>query len=94
VRRYWDFVSNGKERPQNQSLGSFATEMKNASVGDEKIIESIKQMTRLHRNPLIHPEVILTTDEAIGIIGISWSVIAPMLQALPDTVKKSEIVVS
>ena len=43
-----------------------------------------KQMTKLHRNPLIHPEVILTVDEAIGIIGMARSVIGAMLQVLPD----------
>jgi hypothetical protein len=41
-------------------------------------------MTKLHRNPLIHPEVILTVEEAIGIIGMARSVIAMMLQSLPD----------
>mgnify|MGYP006433379783 CR=1 FL=1 len=86
VRRYWDHVSDGKERPHPQTLGKFASEM-DGRFGDEKIIESVKQMTRLHRNPLIHPEVILSVDEAIGVVGIARSVVGAMLAVLPDAPK-------
>lgn len=84
VRRYWDQASEGKDRPKLQTLGNFASEMEKQNIGDVKIVESIKQMTKLHRNPLIHPEVILTVEESIGIIGMARSVIGPMLQILPD----------
>jgi hypothetical protein len=84
VRRYWDQASEGKDRPRLQTLGSFAFEMEKQKFGDEKVVEAIKQMTKLHRNPLIHPEVILTVEEAIAIIGMARSVIGPMLQILPD----------
>jgi len=84
VRRYWDAVSEGKERPKLQTLGNFAAEMEKQKIGDDKVVEAIKQMTKLHRNPLIHPEVILSVEEAIGTIGMARSVIAMMLQVLPD----------
>jgi hypothetical protein len=38
----------------------------------------------LHRNPLIHPEVILDLGEEIEILGISRSVIGAMLKVMPD----------
>lgn len=84
VRRYWDTASKGKPRPKLETLGSFAVELEKGGFGDPKVVEAIKQMTKLHRNPLIHPEVILNVEEAIGIIGMARSVIAPMLQVLPD----------
>lgn len=84
ARRYWDEMAPGKPRPKPETLGSIASEMRDKGIGDTKIIESIKQMTRLHRNPLIHPEVILSVDEAIGIIGIARSVVGAMLKSLPD----------
>lgn len=84
VKRYWDHVTGGKPRPRLQTLGSFASEMETAKFGDEKVIEAIKQMTKLHRNPLIHPEVILTVEEAIETLGIARSVVGAMLRALPD----------
>jgi hypothetical protein len=84
VRRYWDHISAGKPRPSLETLGTFVAEMEKNKFGDSKVVEAIKQMTRLHRNPLIHPEVILTVEEAIGIIGMARSVIGEMLKVLPD----------
>src|SRR5438552_5673582 len=84
VRRYWDQVSNQTARPKLETLGNFAAEMEKNKFGDAKVVEAIKQMTKLHRNPLIHPEVILDGEEAIGIIGMARSVTSMMLQSLPD----------
>jgi hypothetical protein len=85
VRRYWDVVSSNTARPKPQTIGSFALELENKSFGDAKVWESLKQLTRLHRNPLIHPDVILTVEEVIGVIGISRSVIVAMLSVLPES---------
>lgn len=84
LRRYWDHVSKGAGRPSLQTIGSFAAELEKAKLGDRKISESLKQFSKLHRNPCIHPDVILSEEEAIGIIGMARSVIAAMLAAMPD----------
>lgn len=84
IKRYWDVVSDGKERPHLETIGNYSAEMEKQKFGDQKIVESLKQMSRLHRNPLIHPEVILTGEEAIEILGIARSVIGAMLRVLPD----------
>ena len=39
-----------------RALGRFAAELEGSSL--VTIVEAIKQMTKLHRNPLVHPEVI------------------------------------
>ena len=84
LKRYWDYVSSSAARPSLETLGSFAIEMEKRNFGDKKVTESIKQMARLHRNPLIHPEVILSVEEAIDTMGIARSVIGAMLRVLPD----------
>lgn len=84
VKRYWDTVSDGAERPKLQTLGTYAGEMKTKAFGDEAVVESIKQMARLHRNPVIHPETVLSVEEAIGILGIARSAVGSMLGALPN----------
>lgn len=84
VRRYWDIATKGQARPKLEALGNFSAELERMQLGDIRIVESIKQMTKLHRNPLIHPEVILTSEEAIGIIGMARSVIGAILNTLPD----------
>lgn len=83
LKRYWDYMSR-KQRPNLETLGNYAAELEKGSFGEAKIWESIKQMTKLHRNPLIHPEVLLTVEEAIGIVGIARSVVGAMLYVLPD----------
>jgi hypothetical protein len=40
-------------------------------------------MAKLHRNPLIHPEVALSVDEAMATLGIARSVVTAMLAELP-----------
>ena len=87
VRKYWDVAAKGKARPKLETLGTFAAELERQEFGDAKTVEAIKQMTKLHRNPLIHPEVIFTVEEAIGTIGMARSVLAQMLAALPDVPK-------
>ena len=84
LRRYWDEVSNGKARPEPQTLGTMAAQLGICKFGDSKVIESLKQMTKLHRNPISHPDVILNVDEAIAILGMGRSVVTHMLAVLKD----------
>ena len=83
LKRYWDTISGGDPRPSPETIGKIAADMINKNLGDEKILESLKQIAKLHRNPCIH-EVRLTSEEAVSILGIARSVISAMLAALPD----------
>ena len=84
LKRYWDCASGGAARPSLQTIGSYSAELERQSFGEKKVIESLKQFSKLHRNPCIHPEVILSVEEAIGTLGIARSVIAAMLSVMPD----------
>ena len=84
LKRYYDHVSNGAPRPKLLTIGSLAKEMEVNGCGDEKIIHSLAQLARLHRNPLIHPEVQLDIEGAIATLGIARSVVGLMLKALPE----------
>jgi hypothetical protein len=93
LRRYWDVVSKNADRPRLETIGNYAAEMEKKSFGDSKIIESLRQMAKLHRNPLIHPEVILSVEEAIETLGIARSIIGAMLRTLPDISPTTNLVV-
>ena len=84
LRRYWDEVSSGKKRPEPETLGTMAGQLEICGFGDLKVVEALKQMTKLHRNPISHPDVILNVDEAIAILGMGRSVITHMLTVLKD----------
>jgi len=83
TRRYWEVVAQ-IDKPKLQTLGNYASELERGKFGDEKVWESLKQLARLHRNPIIHPEVILSVSEAIDILGIARSVIGMMIGVIPD----------
>lgn len=83
LRKYYLQVSASKAPPKVRNIGVYLNAMKQAKVGDEKIRFALKQLTDLYRNPLIHPEAVLTQEEAIGIFGLARSSIGGMLAALP-----------
>lgn len=90
LKHYWDHVApSGKSRPKPETIGRFADELTKHQYGDEKIGESLKQMTRLHRNPLAHPDVQLSVEEAIETLGIARSVVGAMLRVLPEPLQTS-----
>jgi hypothetical protein len=83
LRRYFTHVTGGASTPKVRNIGVYLHALRRAKKGDEKILSALKQMTDLHRNPLIHPEVVLATEEAIATLGIAISVITAMLAVLP-----------
>ena len=84
LKRYWDHVSGGKARPNLETIGNYVKELEKHNLGEKKIWETLRQLANLHRNPLIHPEVILTVEEAIETLGIARSAIGAMLRVMPE----------
>lgn len=50
---------------------------------DPKVWSALDQLTKLHRNPVVHPEHVLTMDEAVTIFGLAQSAVSAMLALLP-----------
>ncbi|WP_298223160.1 hypothetical protein [Acidocella sp.] len=84
LRRYYHHVTGGNAPPKVRNIAVYINALRQAKVGDEKILSVLKQMSDLHRNPLIHPEAVLTMDEAVAIIGIAQSAVTSMLIVLPE----------
>ena len=83
LRRYYAEVAGSHPPPKVRSFGIYTKKLRQIKCGNEKIIAAIEQMTSLHRNPLVHPEVALTMEEAIATLGIARSAMTAMLSALP-----------
>jgi hypothetical protein len=77
-------MTGGKAPPKVRNIGVYVNAMRQSGHGDPKILAVLKQMADLHRNPLIHPETVLTTDEALAILGIARSAVTAMLAVLPS----------
>jgi len=84
LRRYYTAVTNGRPQPKVRNIAVYVNAMHQRKCGDRKILSVLDQMSKLHRNPLIHPDVALTVDEAISIVGMAHSAINAMLGALPE----------
>lgn len=83
LRRYYAEVTGGIAPPKLRTIGVYVRAMEQKQFGDPKVLAALKQMTDLHRNPVIHPEAVLTTEEALAILGIARSAVTAMLDALP-----------
>jgi hypothetical protein len=83
LRRYYTEVTGGQPQPKARNIAVYVNAMRQRKCGDERILSVISQLSSLHRNPLIHPEVVLTADEALAILGMAHSAVTVMLTALP-----------
>lgn len=83
LRRYYSHVTGGKAHPKVRNIMVYVQAMRQAKCGDEKVLAVIEQLAKLHRNPIAHPEAILTIDEAISMLGLARSAVTFMLAALP-----------
>lgn len=81
IRKYYAQVTGGKAPPKIRSIGVYLKAM--TDHADPKVWTALDQLTKLHRNPVIHPEHVLTMDEAATILGICQSAISAMLAVLP-----------
>jgi hypothetical protein len=83
LRRYYANVTGGAAAPKQRNIAVYINALRQAKKGDERILSVVKQISDLHRNPLSHPEAILSTDEAIAAAGIVRSAVTLMLAVLP-----------
>lgn len=84
LRVYWDVVSAGAEHPNLQAIGEYLSQMDAKGIGDTSVKECLRQLTKLHRNPLIHPERSIELDEAIATFGMCQSCIVALLKGIPS----------
>jgi hypothetical protein len=82
LRRYYSLVTSGQAPPKVRSIGAYVRAIRKAGCGEEKILATLDQIRDLHRNPLVHPEFLATTEQAVTMLGIVRSAIEPMLEQL------------
>ena len=85
LKRYWDLVAPaGAAKPKPFTLGRISDELVTKAYGDQKIAESLQQLAKLHRNPIAHPDVLLSVEEAIETIGLARSIVGSVVRRLPE----------
>ena len=70
LRKFWDSVTNGKERPSNGNMGVYLSALRDAGAGKKSTLSQLQSLKDFHRNPLMHPEQSLeTVDAAIDLMA-------------------------
>lgn len=87
LRRYFDVVAGEKERPKTRNIGDYLNKLDKLGVGDRKVIDVLRSLKDLHRNPLMHPEDSLgDADEALSLYAAVRAAIGYMLDRIPPSV--------
>jgi hypothetical protein len=80
VRKYYDVLSNGAARPTRGPMGVYLDELLKLSGVDTNLESVLRQIKRLHRDPIAHPEAVLSQPEATSLIGIAHSAISRIIE--------------
>lgn len=80
IRRYYEVVTQKPydKGKQLHSWGNYISAL-DAKGADKKVLSALDQMRELHRNPISHPDVNLSTDEAMILVGLVQSAIVAMV---------------
>lgn len=81
---YWDVVSGGKTRPtlpngNDAPMGVYITDVEKEKA-DAKVVGVLRQIKDLHRNPLMHPDAVLSMTEAMVLLGVVSSALMAMVE--------------
>lgn len=81
VTAYLIKVSGKPIPPKNRNWGVYIRELRNGNA-DKKVTDYLYHMKEYHRNPIMHPEIILTPDEAFSLFNASLSAIVQLDTAI------------
>ena len=83
VHAYFKAIAPNVSPPVDQPLGAWLTALEKAKA-PEKIVSALRDIVKLHRNPVLHPQHSLDdSEEAIALLGSIHTAIRHMLQAIP-----------
>jgi hypothetical protein len=83
IRRYYELVVGELPKPKMRNWGLYIRNLRKCGA-DEMVLAFLGQIKDLHRNPVIHPETKLGTEEALSLTAIVDSA----MQAIVKDMKK------
>ncbi len=83
LRKYFDHLAGESNRPPSGNMGEYINILKTKKLGDLKVLDVLKSIKDLHRNPLMHPDdSIKSIDEAISLYAAIRAAIGYMLDRI------------
>lgn len=75
-------VMTGKSLPARvRNWGLYIKNLR-GSKADPKTLAVLDQVREHHRNPIMHPEIVLSDDEVLGLLGVAQSAIMAMIREM------------
>jgi hypothetical protein len=84
IRLYYAYVVKKPLKPQLRNWGAYIKNLNEAGA-DPKITGFLDHIRELHRNPVLHPEEMLTSEDALVLMGAATSAIVQMMLAIPES---------
>jgi hypothetical protein len=89
MHTFYDVLSGGAARPAKRNMGDYIAAMEKLSTVDPRMLDVLRSIKNLRRNPLMHPEQFLDMDEAIETFDVAKSAISAMVRMVNDHKKAS-----
>ena len=88
LRRWYEKVVGTVPAVKARNWGSYIRTLRKFGA-DEKILSALDQIKDLHRNPVIHPEIMVSIEGALSFVGIAESIISGMVTDIQRLVEGS-----
>ncbi len=79
MHNFYDVLSNSAPRPAKRNMGDYIAEMENLPSVDRRMLDVLRGIKNLRRNPLMHPEDFLDMDDALVTFDVVKSAISTMV---------------
>ena len=90
VRVYYDVLSNNAPPPPRASMGKYLDELLKLPGVDTDLEAVLRQIKKLHRDPVMHPEVVLKQKDTTSLIGIAHSAISKIIEIVESKKETSK----
>jgi hypothetical protein len=78
MHNYYDVLSNGAPRPARRNMGDYIDALEKIPSVSLEMLEVLRSIKNLRRNPLMHPEHRLEMDDAVATFDVAKSAISAM----------------
>jgi hypothetical protein len=81
IRKYYSIVVGKPPKPKMRNWGAYIKNLEGAGA-DKKVTGFLDHIRENYRNPVMHPEETLSSEDAQALLGICVSAIVAMIQAI------------
>ena len=79
MHEFYDVLSGGSPRPNRREMGGYIDALEKLKTVDPQMIDVLRGIKNLRRNPLMHPEDFLDMDEAQIVFDVAKGAISTMV---------------